>query len=198
MSARIRKASFLGEAAFGFLVALIAAAVALTLTYLLPAPFVARLVIAALGLAVVIRSIARSDERSGRVVTLVVWAVVAAAVWLAGVALPMFVVVHVTLVWLVRSLFCYSRIVEAGVDFGLTLLALSFAVLAAVRADSVFLAAWSFLLVQALHVAIPGLVSRWSEPKQQKVPLGDPNRGFADAFKAADEALHRIAGQRSS
>jgi hypothetical protein len=198
MSARTRRTSFLGEVAFGFVVSLIAAAVALTLTYVMPAAFVARLVVAGLGLTVVVRAIARSDERTGRIICLVVWAVAAAAVWLSNVGLPIFVVVHVTLAWLVRSLFSYSRIVEAGVDFGLTLLALSFAVFAAVRTDSVFLAAWSFLLVQALHVSIPGLVSRWSDPKEKELSPGDPNRGFADAFKAADEALHRIAGQRSS
>jgi hypothetical protein len=198
MTARRKKQSFLGEIAFGFVASLIAAAVALTLSYVMPAGFVARLTVAGLGLAVVIRSIAQSDERTGRIVTLVAWTVVAAGVWLAGAALPVFVVVHVTLAWLVRSLYCYSRIVEAGVDFGITLLALSFAVFAAVRTDSVFLAAWSFLLVQALHVSIPGLVARWSEPKQEEIPLGDPNRGFAEAFKAANEALHRIASQRSS
>jgi hypothetical protein len=197
MKARVPKTSFLGEVAFGFVISLVAAAVALSLSYLMPAPFVARLVVAALGLAVVVRAISRSGERTGRIVTLAIWVVVAAAVWGAGVALPTFIVVHVTLAWLVRSLFCYARIVEAGCDFGLTLLALSFAVFAAVRTDSVFLAAWSFLLVQALHVAIPGLVARWTEPKARDLPLGDPNRGFADAFKAADEALHRIAGQRS-
>jgi hypothetical protein len=197
MKARVPKTSFLGEVAFGFVISLVAAAVALSLSYLMPAPFVARLVVAALGLAVVVRAISRSGERTGRIVTLAIWVVVAAAVWGAGVALPTFIVVHVTLAWLVRSLFCYARIIEAGCDFGLTLLALSFAVFAAVRTDSVFLAAWSFLLVQALHVAIPGLVARWTEPKARDLPLGDPNRGFADAFKAADEALHRIAGQRS-
>jgi hypothetical protein len=197
MKARVPKTSLLGEVAFGFVISLVAAAVALSLSYLMPAPFVARLVVAALGLAVVVRAISRSGERTGRIVTLAIWVVVAAAVWGAGVALPTFIVVHVTLAWLVRSLFCYARIVEAGCDFGLTLLALSFAVFAAVRTDSVFLAAWSFLLVQALHVAIPGLVARWTEPKARDLPLGDPNRGFADAFKAADEALHRIAGQRS-
>jgi len=198
MTARRKKQSFLGEIAFGFVVSLIAAAVALTLSYVMPAGFVARLTIAGLGLAVVIRSISRSDERTGRIVTLAVWTLAAAAVWLAGAALPVFVAVHVTLAWLVRSLYGYSRIAEAGLDFGLTLLALSFAVFAAVRTDSVFLAAWSFLLVQALHVSIPGLVARWSEPKQEEIPFGDPNRGFADAFKAADEALHRIAGRHSS
>jgi hypothetical protein len=198
MKARTRNRSILGEITFGFVASLVAAAVALTLTYVMPGAFVARLVIAGLGLTVVVRAIARSNEKTGRIVTLIVWAFAAAAIWFAGVALPTFVVVHVTLAWLVRSLFSYSRLIEAGVDFGLTLLALSFSVFAAVRTDSMFLAAWSFLLVQALHVSIPGLVSRWLTPKPQETPLGDPNRGFSEAFKAADEALHRIAGQRSS
>jgi hypothetical protein len=198
MKTRTRNKSFLGEAAFGFVVSLIAAAVAVTLSYLMPAAFIARLVISGIGLAVVVRAIARSDEKTGRVVTLVVWLLATVAVWLAGVGLATFIVVQLILTWLVRSLFFHSRFVEAGLDLGLTLLATSFAIFAAVRTDSVFLAAWSFLLVQALHVAIPGLVSRWTTPKEKEIGLGDPNRGFADAFKAADEALHRIAGQRSS
>jgi len=197
MKARTQNRSFFGEVAFGLILSLVATAVALTLSFLMPSALVARLVIAGIGLAVVLRAIARSDERTGRIVTLVVWLAAAATVWLSGAGLPTYVVVHVTLAWLSRSLFFYSRFVEAGVDFALTLLALSFAVLAAVRTESVFLAAWSFLLVQALHVSIPGLVSRWTEPKEKDMPLGDPNRGFADAFKAADEALHRIAGQGS-
>jgi hypothetical protein len=196
MSGRSRKPTFLGEAVFGLVISLTAAAVALTLSFVMPAAFVTRLVIAGLGLAVVVRAIARSDERTGRIVTLVVWIAAAAAVWFSGVGLPIFVVVHVTLVWLVRSLFSYSRFVDAGVDLGLTLLAVSFAIFAAVRTESVFLAAWCFLLIQALHVAIPGLVSSWTAPREKDIPVGDSNRGFADAFKAADEALHRIAGQR--
>lgn len=198
MSGHTQKRGFLGEAAFGFVVSLIAAAVAATLSYLMPAALVIRLVVTGLGLTFVVRAIGQSEDRTGRVLCLVAWTVAAAAVWLAGVGLPIFVIVHVTLAWLVRSLFTYSRIVEAGVDFGLTLLALSFGVYAAVRTDSTFLATWSFLLVHALHVTIPGVVSRWSGPKEHAMPLDDPNRGFADAFKAADDALHRIAGQRSS
>ena len=196
MKTRTRNAGFLTEAVFGFVVSLIAAAVALTLSFLFPAAFIARLVVAGTGLAIVIRSIARSDEKTGRILTLVVWLVATAAVWLTGVGLATFIIVQLTLSWLVRSLFFYSRFIEVGLDLGLTLLATSFAVFAAVRTESVFLAVWCFLLVQAMHVAIPGLVSRWTAPKRNEVPFGDANRGFADAFKAADEALHRIAGRR--
>lgn len=195
MIARVRMPTFFGEAAFGFVMSLVAAAVAVTASYVLPAGIVVRVVVAGIGLTLVLRAIARSGEKTGRVVTVVIWLVVAVGIWFIDAGLPIYVAVHVALIWLTRSLFSYSRLVEAGLDLGLTLLALSFAVFAAVRTESVFLATWCFLLLQALQVSIPGLASRLTAPGKEEVPVGYPNRGFADAFKAADEALHRIAGR---
>ena len=196
MRSQARTPSFLGEAAFGFVLSLVAAAVALTSSFVLPAPIVMRLIVAGLGLTLVLRAIGRSGEKTGRVVTVAVWVAAAAGVWFIDAALPTYVAVHVTLVWLVRSLFSYSRLVDAGLDLGLSLLALCLAVFAAVRTESVFLATWTFLLLQALQVSIPALATRLTAPTEREMPAGDPNRGFADAFKAADEALHRIAGRR--
>ena len=196
MTSRKDTPTFVGEVAFGFVTSLVVAAVALTSSYVLPAAVVGRLVIAAVGLTLVVRAIARSGEKTGRVVTIAVWLVAAAGVWLVDASLPAYFAVHVTLVWLIRSLYAYSRLIEVGLDLGLTLLALSFAVFAAARTDSIFLASWSFLLLQSLHVAIPRLALRLTAPAEREIPAGDPNRGFADAFKAADEALHRIAGRR--
>ena len=196
MMVRKRMPTFLGEAAFGFVMSLVAAAVATALSFVMPAGVVARQIVAALGLALVLRAIAASAEKTGRIVTVAVWLAAAAGIWVTGVALPAYVAVHVTLVWLVRSLFLRSRLIEVGLDLGLTALALSFAVLAAVRTESVFLATWSFVLIQALQVSIPGLASRMTTAAERETPISDPNRGFTDAFKAADEALHRIAEQR--
>lgn len=196
MSARSRRPGFLGEVVFGFAVSAVAAALALTLAFVAPGAVVARLVIAGLGLALVLRAIGRSDEKTGRVVAVVVWFVVAAAVWLSGASLPVYLVVHLALAWLARSLFMYSRLLEAGIDLGLSLLAISFAVFAAVRTDSVFLASWCFFLVQAFQASIPGIAARLTTPAAKDEAGDDPNRGFAEAFKAADEALHRLAGQR--
>ena len=196
MTGHARKAGFMGEVVFGLGLSLVTAAVAVTLSFVMPAELVARLIIAALGLTVVLRAMARSDERTGRVVAVAVWAAVTAGAWFAGIGLPAFLIVQATMVWLARSLFCYSRLVEAAFDLALTLLAVSFAVFAAVRTESVFLASWCFLLVQAFHVSVPALAARCTEPGERELPVGDPNRGFADAFRAADEALHRIAGQR--
>lgn len=196
MIARTRTPTFIGEAGFGFVISLVAAAVSLTLSFVAPVAVVARLVVAGLGLTLVLRSIGRSSERTGRIVTVAVWFAAAAGLWLSGAGLPVYVAVHVTLIWLVRSLFSYPRLIEVGLDLGLTLLALSFSILAAVRTESVFLASWCFFLVQGFHASIPGLASRLTAPREREAPFGDPNAGFAEAFKAADEALQRIAGQR--
>lgn len=196
MTARTRLPTFLGEAAFGFVMSLVAAAVASALSFVMPAGVTARLIVAVLGLVLVLRTMAASTEKTGRIVTAAVWLAAAAGIWVTGVSLPAYIAVHVALVWLVRSLFLRSRLIEVGLDLGLTALALCFAVLAAVRTDSVFLATWSFVLIQALQVSIPGLASRMTTPAERETPISDPNRGFMDAFKAADEALHRIAGQR--
>ncbi|HUF74516.1 MAG TPA: hypothetical protein VMR74_16660 [Gammaproteobacteria bacterium] len=196
MSARTRQPGFLAEATFGLVISLVAAAVALTLSFVMPGAIVARLIVAGLGLTLVLRAIGRSSERRGRVVTVVVWLAVAAGIWVVGVSLPTYVAVHVALAWLARSLFSCSRLIEAGLDLGLTLLALSFAIFAAVRTESVFLATWCFLLVQAFQASIPDLAARMTASGERDVPANDPNHGFAEAFKAADEALHRIAGRR--
>jgi hypothetical protein len=196
MSRQNRRPGFLGEAAVGFVVSLVAAAVALTLSFAIPGSIVVRLIVAGLGLTLVLRAIGRSSEKTGRVVTVVVWLAVAAGISVVDVGLPTYIAVHLGLVWLARSLFSCSRLIEAGLDLGLTLLAISFGILAAVRTESVFLATWCFFLVLAFQASIPRVAARMTAPAERELPAGDPNRGFAEAFKAADEALHRIAGRR--
>jgi hypothetical protein len=205
MRVRTKQRSFLNEIATGFIVSLIAAAVALTASFAFPAAFVARLVVAGLGLALVLRAIGQSDERTGRIVTVGVWLAAAAVAWISGIGLPAYVALHAVLVWLVRALFSYSRFSEAGLDLGLTAIAVSFGVWAAVRTESVFLATWCFLLVHALSVAIPGLAAGSRARRPGEVPGlrldgaltgADDNRGFADALKAAEAALERIAARR--
>jgi len=193
MRRRSASGSFLREAVFGFVVSIVAAVVAGTLAWVLPPATVARGLVAAIALALVLRALAQSRERTGRIVTIVLWTGAAAAAWLSGIGLAAYLAIHVLLVWLVRSLFACSRALEAGFELALVLLAASCATFAATRTGSVFLASWSFLLVMALGVAIPSLLARWLRPQASTLPADDPNRGFALACKAADAALQRIA-----
>lgn len=144
-----------------------------------------RAVIALLGLAYVIYAIGRSGERVGRITTLVGWLVIASGAWLAGLPLVAYVLVHLGAVWLVRSLYYYSGLMPALADLGITLLGAAFAVSAAQRADSAWLAFWCFFLVQAFHVAIPASLARGTPEA--------PDDAFARAHRAAEAAVRRLS-----
>jgi hypothetical protein len=145
-----------------------------------------RVVIALLGFAYVLHAIGRSGERVGRITTLVCWLAVASAAWLVGLPFVAYVLVHLGAVWLVRSLYYYSGLLPALADLGLTLLGAAFAVWAAQRADSAWLAFWCFFLVQAFHVAIPQSLTR-------RVAQDVPDDAFARAHRAAEAAVRRLS-----
>jgi hypothetical protein len=145
-----------------------------------------RAVIALLGLAYVIYAIGRSGERVGRLTTLACWLVVACGAWVAGLPLVAYVLVHLGAVWLVRSLYYYSGLMPALADLGVTLLGAAFAVWAAQRADSAWLAFWCFFLVQAFHASIPASLTRSGA-------TAAPDDAFARAHRAAEAAVRRLS-----
>jgi hypothetical protein len=174
----------------GLVVALIfsacGAALLAALTPWLGTGLALRAVIALLGLAYVIYAIGRSGERVGRITTLVCWLVVACGAWVAGLPLVAYVLVHLAVVWLVRSLYYYSGLMPALADLGVTLLGAAFAVWAAQRSDSACLAFWCFFLVQAFHVSIPASLTGGPAP-------GAPDDAFARAHRAAEAAVRRLS-----
>jgi hypothetical protein len=66
---------------------------------------VIRFVIPALGLAYVLYLFSRSKERVGRVTTLCLWSALAAVTWWVAPPLPLYLLIHVGAMWLVRSLY---------------------------------------------------------------------------------------------
>ncbi len=75
-----------------------------------------RAVVALLGFAYMLYTIGRSGERVGRLTTVACWVVVASGAWLMGLPLAGYVLVHIGLVWLVRSLYYYSGLLPALAD----------------------------------------------------------------------------------
>jgi len=153
---------------------------------------VIRLVIPAVSLAYVLYLIRSSTERVGRITTLSLWSVLAISTWWIGPPLPFYVLVHVGAVWLVRSLYFYSGIFPALMDLGLSAMSVSAFIWALSRTGSIFLAAWSFFLVQALFVAIPASIS--GRKKAEKPPATD-NEPFDRARRQADQALQQLFTQ---
>ena len=149
-----------------------------------------RAVIAIVAFAYVLYLIGKSGERVGRITTVACWLVVALAAAVAGLPLGAYVLVHVGLIWLVRSLYYYSGVLPALADFGLGLLGVVFATWAAQRTGSAWLAFWCFFLTQAFHVLIPqSLSTRESHARGADDP-------FNRAHRTAEEAIRRLSTSR--
>jgi hypothetical protein len=147
-----------------------------------------RTVIALLGLAYVLYTIGRSGERVGRITTVGGWAAVATGAWLLEPPLAGYVLVHVGLMWLVRSLYHYAGVLPSLADLALALLGAAFAAWAAQRSGSVWLALWCFFLVQAFHVLIPPMLATRAA---SAFPHSDD--AFSRAHRAAEAAVRRLS-----
>lgn len=150
----------------------------------------ARLLIAALGLGYVLYLLNRGEEHTGRIVTLVMWLVVASAVWTLVPDVPIYAAAHLGLVWLVRALYHQPGPLAALADLALNGLALTAGLWAHLHADSVFLGVWTFFLVQALFVGIPSAVGR----AQGGAALRDRQADhFQAAYRSAELALRKLS-----
>ena len=154
--------------------------------------FVVRTLIPALGLLYIAYLFTRSPERTGRITTLMLWCVLAGASWLLAPPLPLYVLIHVGAVWLIRSLYFYSSVVPALIDLGLNALSVSTAIWAVSRSGSVFLAVWCFFLVQALFIAIPPALNRKAR-SGNTAPADDQK--FQHARRRAEAALRQLFAQ---
>ena len=175
-------------AVFGFF----ASAVVATLTPFVGFGSVIRLVIPALGLAYLLYLMSRSKERLGRVTTLSVWSALAIVTWWVAPPFPLYLLIHIAAIWLIRSLYFYSGVLPALMDLGLNALSISAAVWAITRSGSVFLATWGFFLVQALFVAIPPTIRRKTKPVRNTAV---ENETFEQARRQADAALRQLFTQ---
>lgn len=132
--------------------------------------------------------VSRSEARIGRVTTLAAWCVATAVLWIAAAPLPLYLLTHVAMIWLVRSLYFHSSVIPALLDLCLNVLSVGAALWAVEQTASVFVALWCFFLVQALFVAIPEMSSA-----PTGVDAHDPEPTFERARRAAEAALRRIS-----
>ena len=188
----MKRHSFLHGVIAAAVLAFFASAVVATLTPFVGLGGVLRLVIPGLALAYLLYLLNRSAERTGRVVTLSLWSALALVTWWFAPPLPLYLLIHVGAVWLVRSLYFYSGVLPALLDLGLSGLSVSAAVWAASRSGSVFLATWCFFLVQALFVAIPPAIKSKRQAKRQSAV---DNEAFDHARRQADRALRQLFTQ---
>jgi hypothetical protein len=145
----------------------------------------------ALGLAAagyVLWLVANGHTRTGRVVVTLAWLVAALLAWLLEPPLGLYLAGHVGAAWLVRALFHHDRLATALADLAIAALALGAGVVAARHSGSITLGTWSFFLVQALWVFIPGTRTDDDMP-------GDDTARFAQAAARARTAWVRLQAQ---
>ncbi|MGI9237418.1 MAG: hypothetical protein ACR2QZ_08470 [Woeseiaceae bacterium] len=169
-----------------------ASAIVATLTPFVGFSAVVRLVIPALALTYLLYLISRSQERVGRVTTLCLWGALAAITWWIAPPLPLYLLIHVAAIWLVRSLYFYSGVMPALLDLGLSSLSITASVWAIIQSGSVFLATWCFFLVQALFVVIPPAVRRNRNATRNAAAASNK---FEHAKRNADQALRQLFTQ---
>lgn len=148
-----------------------------------------RTVIALLGLAYVLYLLASSGELTGRLTTTLAWVLLSGATWFVAPPLPLYLIVHAGMVWLVRSLYFCSSVLPALADLGLAALGLAGAIWAIQETHSLFLAIWCFFLVQTLFVRSIGSSNAGAK-------AGDGvEAGFQQAHRTAEAALRRLAAR---
>lgn len=188
----MKRPSFLQGVLVAAVLGFFASALVATLTPFVGLGAVIRLVIPALGLAYLLYLFSRSDERLGRVTTLTLWGALAAVTWWVAPPLPLYLLIHVGSIWLVRSLYFYSGVMPALMDLGISAFSVSATVWAISRSGSVFLATWCFFLVQALFVTIPPAIKRRQKSQRNTAIESD---SFEQARRQADQALRQLFTQ---
>ncbi len=147
-----------------------------------------RLVIALLAGSYVFWLISRSNARIGRLTSIVGWIAATAALGFSSVALPLYLLVHVALIWLIRSLYFHSSVLPALLDLVLSAFGIAAAVWAAEQSNSVFLAAWCFFLAQSFFVVIPR-----TRKDRSVEPPDEVEQPVQRAQRTAEAALRRIS-----
>lgn len=175
----------------GVIVALILAAAGSVLfsalTPLFSGALVVRCIVSLLTLAYLLYLLSLSSVRVGRltVFTLAAGVIAASLYWQPPLAL--YSLVHVALIWLVRCCYFHNSLAGALADLGFCALAFVVAVWAAGRSGALFLALWSFFLVQAL--VLPVLRDRFA---RAGVFASDDGDAFRRARRSAESALRRL------
>jgi hypothetical protein len=181
---------FLEGAAIALSASIFGSVTSRALTLFFISSMVMRLLIMAIGLGYVVYLFSRSRERVGRITTITLWLLVAGIAWFTAPPLILYLMVHLGLIWLIRSLYFYSSLVSAIADLGLNGVSLVAAIWAANQTGSLFVSIWCFFLVQALFVAIPANMKQKAGQKQTGEPHEDR---FQHAYRTAETAFHKLS-----
>ena len=189
----MRRPGFLPGVLLSAVFAVAAAAVFAVLSPFAGTVFAFRFIVSVLGFVYIGYLLRTSGEAVGRLTVLSLSAAVVAAAWWFHLPLPLYLIVHVLLVWVIRSLYFHSGLLPALADFGLSAAGLLLAAWAASRTGSLLIATWSFFLVQSLFSAIREPAS--SAQRHAGVTGSSDETRFERSRREADRALKQLANR---
>ncbi|MFC1664377.1 hypothetical protein ACFL17_01945 [Pseudomonadota bacterium] len=181
--------SFLEGATVALIASLVGSVGFVALTTVYAGGTASRLIVAGLALAYIFYLLSRSHERIGRLTILIAWLALAVAIWLLSPSLSLYLLAHVGLIWLIRSLYFYSSLLPAFIDLSLNGLSLAAAFWAISQSNSLFLSIWCFFLTQALFVSIPNHLGKENSATRLNRPQDDY---FEQAHQVAEAALRKF------
>lgn len=149
-----------------------------------------RLVISGLAFVYSLYLLGRSGERIGRIAVMLSWCILSAVVWLFDPPLTLFLIFHVLSIWLIRSLYFYSRLFPSLADLGLCLFGIASAFWALFHTGSPFLTFWCFFLTQALFAVFPAVTKQMNV---DKASISNGEAEFKRAYQAAEAAVRKLA-----
>ncbi len=186
----MKRPDFFEGAVVGVIASIVASALFTTLVWVFNPDNVLELIITGISFGYILYLLARSHEKTGRIVVLTAWSIIATLVWMLSLPLMLFIFVHVALMWLIRSLYFYSSLLSSLIDMGLTGLSLAVALWAGMHTSSLFLSIWCFFLIQALFVTIP---ARMNKPTTTQLITPEREDAFESAHRSAETALRKLS-----
>ena len=186
----MKKPGFFEGVIVALIISVSASVAYMILSSLLGGGWLLRILVAAMGLAYVIYLLSRSKERVGKITVTASWIAGAAIIWLLAPTFVLYVLLHVGMIWLIRSLYYYTSVLSSLADFGLNAISVVIAFWAGLHSHSLFLSLWCFFLTQALFVLIP--VSLQSSLKPSAKYTSSEDR-FEKAYRNAESAVRKLS-----
>ncbi|OUR73612.1 hypothetical protein A9Q78_02760 [Methylophaga sp. 41_12_T18] len=177
----------------GVLVALVTSLVGSASYYVLSSLFadnlVIRFLISGITLAYILYLLNRSNEKTGRITVISAWSVITIIIWLVWPPAPLFILINLASLWLIRSLYFYSSLFSSLADLALTAISIVVAFWVASHTDSLFLSLWCFFLTQALFVLILSSMKN----SRRNTDTATNNSDFQHAYQVAEAAVQKLS-----
>lgn len=160
------------------------------LTFLFSENCAIRMLISGLTTAYIFYLFSRSKERIGRLTITFSWFLLLGTIWFFYPFFGLFLTSHLIAVWLIRSLYFYTRLLSSLADLGLNALSIASAFWALHHTNSLFLTFWCFFLVQALFIYIPTGIEGLNT---DDTILSNSKTDFNRAYQAAEAAARKLS-----